>query len=191
MKYLVLIFFLTFSFSVEAKSIFDSVLEKQLVNNYCAGGPAKKYDSNFKSAAFRNGGQDWCKLKSQCIQESQLKDNAVSRVGAKGLCQFMPNTWKEYNVYKHTNLSPFSAVANINANAWYMYKMRKEWYAPRDETCRWQLALASYNAGLGTVLNAQKKSGGERCFEHMKEFLPKETQIYVYNIQKIYKEISK
>ena len=38
---------------------------------------------------------DWKWTKAQCIAESGLREDAMSPVGAQGLCQVMPNTWRE------------------------------------------------------------------------------------------------
>ena len=164
--------------------------EKMLIGNKCAGGPSKLYDADFRKVALKYGHQDWCLLKAQAIQESGLNPKAKSKVGARGLTQFMPATWKQYQKYTETMASPYDAKAAIDAQGWEMHKLILEWKAPRPKNCREDLALASYNAGIGTVINAQKKAGGVKCLpDGIDKYLPPETQDYVPKIRDIYAKI--
>lgn len=117
------------------------------------------WDDDFKDAAgLYLPGVDWRLLKAQCYQESLLNPLAVSPAGARGLCQFMPLTWTEVsNALPEVEWGAvFVPEASIIAAAYYMRRMRNFWTAPRPEADRHLLAMASYNAGAGNILRAQR-----------------------------------
>lgn len=156
-----------------------------------------RYDRAFaKSAGRYLPGVDWRLLKAQCWQESRLVADAISPVGATGLCQFMPGTWD--SVARNLDMPPgASALApklSIEAAAFYMGRLRAEWSAPRPEYDRHSLALASYNAGLGHLLTAQTLCGGAASYDRIVTCLPDvtgrhstETLTYVANIWRWFK----
>lgn len=67
------------------------------------------------------------------------------------------------------------ASAAIQAGAYYMAKLRAAWTAPRPEDDRHRLALASYNAGLGNILAAQRACGGPPGYDDVMACLPEIT----------------
>lgn len=118
----------------------------------------------------------WYWNKAQLVAESNLKPNAVSPVGAMGLGQFMPATWKEVSrELKFGEASAFAPALNIQAHAYYMAKLRSQFKRERPEWDRHSLALASYNAGLGNVLKAQKLGGNSLLYKPMANALHKVT----------------
>jgi membrane-bound lytic murein transglycosylase MltF len=119
---------------------------------------------------------DWRLLKAQLIAESALNPQATSAVGAMGLAQFMPDTWAEMldKVNMPADTSPFNAEASIHCCGFYMESLIKQWSSPRPEIDRYCLALASYNAGLGNILKAQKLAKSDRYHEIIAQ-LPKVT----------------
>jgi membrane-bound lytic murein transglycosylase MltF len=149
-----------------------------------------KYDEYFKdSAIFLPVGTDWRLLKAQCFQESSLNPLAQSPVGAMGLCQFMPLTAKDMKA-RHPGLNNFwLPETSIRASALYMNQMNKFWSSPRSDTDRYMLALASYNAGAGHLVKAQKLCGMGVKYSEIINCLPsvtgrhsEETIGYVKNI---------
>ncbi len=99
------------------------------------------------------------KLYENLIQaESDFNPHTVSKKGAMGLAQLMPETAKELGVK-----NPFDIVENLNGGANYLSKMINKFKDIPQ-------ALAAYNAGPGAV----KKYGGIPPF--------KETQNYVKKI---------
>lgn len=138
--------------------------------------------------------------KAQLYQESRLDPSAVSPVGAAGLAQFMPGTWQD--VIKRLGypkgVSPHEAKFAIEAGAYYMATLRRSWSAKRPELDRHELAQASYNAGLGNILKAQKLCGGARHYPDIITCLPKvtgkdnarETSTYVERIRKWFQMLS-
>lgn len=158
-----------------------------------------RYDSLIESAVSRwwprHADPLW--WKAQLFQESRLDPSAVSPVGAAGLAQFMPGTWAE--VSRELGLgqiSPHMVKPAINAGAYYMRKLAKGWSAPRPETDRWDLARASYNAGFGNILKAQKTCGNPNgyadimfCLHMVTGHHSRETHTYVARIHRWYKEM--
>jgi soluble lytic murein transglycosylase-like protein len=82
--------------------------------------------------------------------ESSFNPKAVSPVGAQGLGQLMPATAKDMGV-----TDPFDIEQNIAGTTRYIAWLGTVWAGhPR----RWEMALASYLAGVGTV-SKQLKAG--------------------------------
>ena len=101
--------------------------------------------------------------------ESAYDPNAVSRAGAVGLMQLMPETAKRYGVSNRRNPS-----ANVNGGTRYLRDLLKMF----DN--KLELALAAYNAGEGAVK------------EHGNKVPPyKETRNYVKKVIAYYREYRK
>lgn len=91
----------------------------------------------------------------------------------------MPATWRE--VQRELGLgraNPHMAEPAIEAGAYYMAKMRNIWSAPRPEADRHSLAMASYNAGAGNLIRAQRRCGGPNRYAAIIECLPQVTGHY-------------
>lgn len=120
-----------------------------------------QYDSEIckQSARYLIGHDcDW--LKAQLIQESRLKPNAKSPVGAMGLGQIMPATYREICVpLVICHLSPYDPKASIKAAAYYQALMESKWFSKRSDQDRKALGQASYNAGAGNIIKAQRACG--------------------------------
>jgi membrane-bound lytic murein transglycosylase D len=112
-------------------------------------------------------------LKYLAVVESALKPNALSRVGASGLWQFMLPTAKLYGLEINSlideRLDPFKAT---HAACRYF----KEMYTIYGD---WHLVLAAYNCGPGNVNKAIRRSGGKTNFWDIFPYLPRETRSYV------------
>jgi soluble lytic murein transglycosylase-like protein len=129
--------------------------------------------------------------KAQLYQESRLDPRAVSPVGAAGLAQIMPATWTELTrELRLGGASPHHDIA-IQAGAYYMAKQRQIWRNGRDASDRQPLAQASYNAGAGNIIKAQKVCGGARlwagiapCLGQVTGHHSRETLTYVERINK-------
>lgn len=139
---------------------------------------------------------DWRLLKAQCFQESAFDEEAVSPVGAQGLCQFMPDTWSDELERANLTGHPFNYDLNIQIAAQYMGRLVREWSAPRPQEDRVSLAMASYNAGLGNLLESQRVCDGRNLFTDIMICLPcitghhsRETTQYVYRIWAFYSEL--
>ncbi len=135
-------------------------------------------------------GTDWRLLKAQLIQESNLQPDAVSPAGAQAIAQFMPPTWADR---APAGASPFDPEIAIPMAASYMEDLLRQWRADRTEMDRYCLALASYNAGLGSILRAQRAAGGANDYRTIIGALPQvtgrhaaETQGYALKILRKY-----
>ncbi len=106
-------------------------------------------------------------MTAQIYQESLCARFAVSHAGAQGLGQIMPGTMPEIRRAIKFEKSPFSKAA-IYPAAYYQGKMMVGWTARRTPYQRWQLGLASYNSGFGSVLKSQKKCGGAALWDQIK-----------------------
>jgi len=104
-------------------------------------------------------------LRAVIRTESNFDPFATSPVGARGLAQFMPETWAEVTTRLGTpEASPYEVAPAITGAAFYLTDLYSKWTEPRTDRDRWSLALASYNAGLGNILQAQKRCGGCTAF---------------------------
>ncbi len=112
-------------------------------------------------------------LKYLPIVESALRPKAISRVGAEGLWQFMPETALEAGLrideWVDERLDPHMATQAAIEYLTDSYEYFGDW----------SLALASYNAGKGGVRRAQRRSRGRGTFWGIKRNLPRETRNYV------------
>lgn len=117
-----------------------------------------KYDIHYKKATkrFFSIGLDYRWFKSQGMAESNLNPFAVSPVSAKGIMQIMDPTRRDLDKKLGTSGNPFDARWSIMAGVYYNSYLYKQWSSPRPELDRLALMFASYNAGLGNILKAQK-----------------------------------
>ena len=83
------------------------------------------------------------------VQESGFNEKAESAVGAQGLTQLMPKTAKELGVE-----DPLDAEQSIAGAARHLHTLYHA-FSESQQDHQHQLVLASYNAGLGRVRDAQ------------------------------------
>lgn len=137
-----------------------------------------QYDHLIQSACSKHlAGYDWRMFKAQMQQESQFNPRAVSPAGAGGLMQIMPATFAEWGA--QAGYEPgqrFDPEASIFTGAMYMAYLLKQWKSPRPEVDRTCLALASYNAGLGSLLAAQREAKGALLYREIITGLPAVTK---------------
>ena len=157
-----------------------------------------RYDTDIEAAATRYLPQtDWRLLKAQYYQESRLQPDAVSPVGAVGIAQFMPGTWADVSrSLGFEKLNRRMAQPAILAGAYYMAKLHGVWKAPRPAADRHSLAMASYNAGAGHLIKAQRLCGGVNAYAEIARCLPRvtghhsrETITYVQRIWKYWTQM--
>ncbi len=112
-------------------------------------------------------------LKHLAVIESALNPNARSRCGATGLWQFMYPTGKMYGLNVNSYMDDRSDVYKATeAAAEYLESL----YSMFGD---WQMVLAAYNAGPGTISKAIRRSGGKKTYWEIRPYLPAETQAYV------------
>jgi peptidoglycan lytic transglycosylase D len=111
-------------------------------------------------------------LKYIAVIESNLQTTAVSEKGACGPWQLMPETachlGLTINKYVDERTDYYKST---NAAAKYLLSL----YGQLND---WLLVMAAYNGGMGTVLNAIKKSNS-RDFWKLQFYLPEESRNYV------------
>lgn len=135
----------------------------------------QRYDACIRQAAktWWPAGPDWLWWRAQLYQESRLDPHAVSPVGAAGIAQFMPGTWREVApALGYGALPPTAACPAAQAGAYYMARLQRFWSSPRPHMERHRLAQASYNAGAGNILAAQRRCGGARDWREIRACLP-------------------
>lgn len=114
------------------------------------GGKLSPFDDIIKSAA-EDYGWDWRLLSSLIFQESKFDLDKESWAGAFGIMQFMPQTAPVYGV------TPESSVEEqIRGGMKKLQKNYNDWSKVEDSIQRLKFTLATYNAGLGHVQDAQR-----------------------------------
>jgi membrane-bound lytic murein transglycosylase D len=106
--------------------------------------------------------------------ESGFHPLAVSRVGARGIWQFMASRARGYglshNMYVDDRQDPEKSTRAAAHHLKDLYNQFGDWY----------LAMAAYNSGPGTVQAAVKRTGYADFWElYHRNVLPKETRNYV------------
>ncbi|MEE8479664.1 MAG: transglycosylase SLT domain-containing protein [Desulfobacterales bacterium] len=158
-----------------------------------------KYDKYFSKYSKRYFGPnfDWRHFKAQAVAESRLKAKAKSRVGALGVMQIMPKTFKEIQK-KNPSIrgSREQPRWSIAAGIYYNRMIWNGWKAKRPFQDRINFMFGSYNAGKSNILKAQKIAKREglnpNLWKSIEPALPnvtgkrsKETIGYIRKINKI------
>lgn len=112
-------------------------------------------------------------LKYLPVIESALNPMAVSSQSAVGLWQFMLRTGQLYGLTINSLVDERrDPIKSTRAAARYL----KDLY---DIYHDWNLVLAAYNCGPGTINKAIRRAGGETDFWKIYNYLPNETRGYV------------
>lgn len=127
--------------------------EERVNSEFCSmnGGKISVYDHIFKTCS-RQLDWDWRLLASMCYQESHFDTAAHSWAGANGLMQLVPATAVRFG----GDSVIASPVKNIQAGANFLFHLNNYWknYIDNKEE-RIKFVLASYNVGLGHVIDAR------------------------------------
>jgi membrane-bound lytic murein transglycosylase D len=112
-------------------------------------------------------------LKYLAVVESALNPSARSPAGATGLWQFMYRTGKLYDLevgsYVDERRDPYKSTQAASEYLSFLYGIYEDW----------NLVLAAYNAGPGTVNRAMRRAGGIKDYWELRPYLPRETRGYV------------
>ena len=112
-------------------------------------GKISHYDHLFKKYA-KEIGWDWRLLASLAYTESNFDTTAVSWAGARGLMQLMPSTARAMGVPEGKE---YNAEESVKAAVKYI-GLTAESFKHLPEKERVNFVLASYNSGIGHVLDA-------------------------------------
>ncbi|MGP0099228.1 MAG: transglycosylase SLT domain-containing protein [Terriglobales bacterium] len=110
----------------------------------------RKYSSQY--------GMDYLLMMAEGFQESGLKQDAKSSVGAVGVMQLMPDTGKQMNVG-----DIHQQEANIHAGIKYFHSMVEKNYGnePMDDLNRVLFTFAAYNCGPGRMRQLRKEAAAK------------------------------
>lgn len=112
-------------------------------------------------------------LKYLAIIESALDPKAKSKSGAMGLWQFLYHAGLMLDLqvtsYEDDRCDPVKSTDAACRYLQYLFQ----------NTHDWQLALAAYNGGIGTVQKAIERSGGKKSFWELAPYLTNEMKAYV------------
>jgi membrane-bound lytic murein transglycosylase F len=116
-------------------------------------GKISQYDQLIRKHAAVIG-WDWELLAALVYQESRFNPRARSSAGAVGLMQLMPRTAVGFGA-SHRQLT--SPEHNIRAGIRYLEWLEENWkLIITDDSERLRFVLASYNVGLGHVMDARR-----------------------------------
>jgi peptidoglycan lytic transglycosylase F len=114
------------------------------------GNKLSPYDDLIREGA-ETLGWDWRLLAAVIYQESQFEPDNESWAGAKGLMQLMPETAERFGA---TNVD--DPKESLRAGVRYLKYLDNFWQKTiQDQNERLKFVLASYNAGLGHIIDAQ------------------------------------
>ena len=114
--------------------------------------------------------------------ESAYNPHARSTAKAEGLWQFIPSTGRHYDLAQNAFRDERRDIlSSTEAALTYLQRLH-------DMFGDWQLALASYNWGEGSVMRAIKKAeraGKPITFNSISAYMPAETRNYVPKLQAV------
>lgn len=120
-----------------------------------SGGIISEYDDLIKTYSKKID-WDWQLLASLIYQESHFSPTARSWAGANGFMQLIPATAKHYGL----DTIDATAEQSLKAGTSFIVDLDRYWrkHIP-DKKERIKFVLASYNAGLGHVIDARNLAG--------------------------------
>ena len=147
-----------------ARSAAAEVSTSQQVSSFVSGKPftQQEIDAAIDQAASRHN-VDPSLVRAVIQVESNFNPNAVSRTGAMGLMQLMPQTARQLNV-----VNPFDPQQNVDAGVRHLKKLMESYGGDV------RLTLAAYNAGAGAVA----RSAGVPHFRETRNYVKRITQLY-------------
>jgi soluble lytic murein transglycosylase-like protein len=147
-----------------ARSAAAEVSSTQQVSSFVRGKPftQQEIDAAIDLAASRHN-VDPSLVRAVIKVESNFNPNAVSRKGAMGLMQLMPQTARQLNV-----VNPFDPEQNVDAGVRHLKRLMESYGGDV------KLSLAAYNAGAGAVA----RSAGIPRFGETRNYVKRITQLY-------------
>jgi len=132
------------------------------------------YDALFEQFAERYG-FDWRLIAAVAYQESRFDPNAKNRWGATGLFPVKPETAREPYVDVTPIAGEENAANNVHAGVKYLAWIKRRYFDSVEdmrERDRLRMALAAYNAGPRTLIDARRRArrmglDPDRWFRHV------------------------
>jgi soluble lytic murein transglycosylase-like protein len=144
-------------------SVDAALMNSNYFRNSSAKQPSERdIDTAIEQAAARHN-VDPNLVRSVIKVESNFNPNAVSRKGAMGLMQLMPQTARSLNVQ-----NPFDPQQNVDAGVRHLKKLLESYGGDV------KLTLAAYNAGSGAVA----RSAGIPRFSETQNYVRRITNLY-------------
>lgn len=138
-----------------------------------------RFDDTFRRYSKRYFGPafDWRWFKAQGMAESNLDSTATSRVGARGVMQLMPSTFRFIQSRRPEFRSIDDPEWNIAAGIMHDRYLWKLWEKSITTDERFRFMFASYNAGEGTIGRAADSArvvaGGVPAWTHVEQVAPR------------------
>jgi soluble lytic murein transglycosylase-like protein len=147
-----------------ARTAAAEVSNSEQASSFVRGKPftQQEIDAAIDAAASRHN-VDPSLVRAVIKVESNFNPNAVSRKGAMGLMQLMPQTARQLNV-----VNPFDPEQNVDAGVRHLKKLMENYGGDV------KLSLAAYNAGAGAVA----RSAGIPRFGETRNYVKRITQLY-------------
>ena len=147
-----------------ARSAAAEVSQSQQVSSFVRGKPftQQEIDAAINQAAARHN-VDPSLVRAVIKVESNFNPNAVSRKGAMGLMQLMPQTARQLKVN-----NPFDPEQNVDAGVRQLKHLMESYGGDV------RLTLAAYNAGPGAVA----RSAGIPHFAETRDYVKRITKLY-------------
>jgi soluble lytic murein transglycosylase-like protein len=147
-----------------ARSAAAEVNTSDQVSSFVRGKPftPQEVEAAIDQAASRHN-VDPSLVRAVIKVESNFNPNAVSRKGAMGLMQLMPQTARQLNV-----VNPFDPQQNVDAGVRHLKQLMESYGGDV------RLSLAAYNAGAGAVA----RSAGVPRFGETRNYVKRITQLY-------------
>jgi hypothetical protein len=147
-----------------ARSAAAEVSTSEQVSSFVRGKPftQQEIDAAIDEAASRHN-VDPSLVRAVIKVESNFNPNAVSRTGAMGLMQLMPQTARQLKV-----VNPFDPQQNVDAGVRHLKRLMESYGGDV------KLSLAAYNAGAGAVA----RSAGVPRYRETRNYVKRITALY-------------
>ncbi|MGM0478096.1 MAG: transporter substrate-binding domain-containing protein [Bacteroidota bacterium] len=172
---------------IKHKYLNISQFSRKSKNQYSSigGNKISPYDDIIKNVATEYN-WDWRLIAALMFQESKFRLKQESWAGAYGLMQFMPSVGPAYGVFPD---SP--PIVQIKGGAKKLADDYSQWETIPDSLQRLKFTIATYNAGRGHILDAQrlaKKYGKDPLVwdENVEVFIQRLSQPKYYHDPKCY-----
>lgn len=163
------------AFSLPYDDIFEKYIDLYTISRKksmpAVLGRYHKYLPQFK-AVFRKYGVPE-EMAALCIVESAVSKMALSKAGAYGIWQLMPETARLLGLTVDDTVDQRLDVMKATDAAARLLRDLKR------SLGSWELALLAYNCGSGNVRKAIIKAGGSNAVWDIYDFLPSETRAYL------------